>query len=175
MNSNPQSFSISKKLRTRKVPRLVPHSPKMCLPPVPVGFIQVLALDFVEVLISVSLDWYLALHSCISPFPLQKQEILALKGSDSTITFFNSDLKFSLSMPHLPRAKILHPKHTFLPSLNMFNFTLEGGQNSALQPPTPASSWYALVLRNSYFLSQYRSFSPTVIFLILNNSSEFCR
>lgn len=58
-------------------------------------------------------------------YTLQKQEILALKGSDSTIAFFDSEFEISLSRLHLPRAKILDPKHTFLPFLNMFNFTLK--------------------------------------------------
>lgn len=78
---------------------------------------------------------YAFLHISLSQLlhPLQKQEILTLKSSDSTVAFFNSESKFSLSMLHLPRAEILDPKHTFLPYKNMFNFALKQGPNSA--PP----------------------------------------
>lgn len=159
MNSNPKGSRSASSESVKFI--FVPHLPKMCLPPIPVGFI-VFALDFAEVLMYKSLDWYLAMHSCIFPLsqllhPLQKQEILPLKSAWLYHYIFNSQLKFSFSRLHLPRAEVLDPKHAFHLFVNMFTFTLKWGLNSA---PCAISSKYDVILRNSYFLSQYRRFFP---------------
>ena len=67
---------------------------------------------------------YAFLHISLSQLlhPLQKQEILALKSFWLYHYIFNSQLKFSLSRLHLPRAEVLDPKHAFLLFVNMFNF-----------------------------------------------------
>ena len=100
---------------------------------------------------------YAFLHISLSQLlhPLQKQEILALKRFWLYHYIFNSQLKFSLSRLHLSRAEVLDPKHAFLLFVNMFNFTLKWGLNST---PPATSSKHDLILRNSYFLSQYRRF-----------------
>lgn len=156
MNSNPKSFKIGK-LRICKV-QIGSTLPKKCLLPIPVGFIQLFGLcRSSHVQVSGLIFGYAFLHISLSQllYPLQKQELLSLKRFWLYHYIFNSELKFSLSRLHLPRAEVLDRKHAFLLFVNMFNFTLKWGLNSA---PCAASSKHDLTLRNSYFLFQYRRF-----------------
>ena len=160
MNSNPKSFKIGK-LRICKV-QIGSTLTENVSSSYSCGFHTTLCFGLCRsshVQVSGLIFGYAFLHISLSQllYPLQKQELLSLKRFWLYHYIFNSELKFSLSRLHLPRAEVLDRKHAFLLFVNMFNFTLKWGLNSA---PCAASSKHDLTLRNSCFLFQYRRFFP---------------